>query len=47
MPQKNDKRGAKSSMFNPACNPVLIYSSPSQIVYASSKSAVAPASCIW
>ncbi|SHW49352.1 Uncharacterised protein [Mycobacteroides abscessus subsp. abscessus] len=44
MAQKNDRRGAKTSMSSPPARPALMYSTPSASVYASSRSAVAPAS---
>ena len=44
--QKNESRGAKASMSMPALMPVRRYSRPSASVYASSRSAVAPASCM-
>ena len=47
MAQKKDNLGAKLSISIPAASPVLMYSSPSASVYASSISQVAPASCIW
>ena len=46
MPKKNERRGAKSSTGRPDSIPVFTYSTPSARVKASSKSAVAPASCI-
>ena len=46
-PQKKLRRGANASMSMPALTPVRRYSSPSASVYASSRSAVAPASCMW
>ena len=45
--QKNDRRGAKASISRPDLMPVRRYSRPSAKVYASSMSAVAPASCMW
>ncbi len=45
--QKKDSRGAKASMSRPAASPARTYSTPSASVYASSRSAVAPASCMW
>ena len=45
--QKNDRRGAKASIDIPALIPARRYSRPSASVYASSMSAVAPASCMW
>ena len=47
MAQKNDRRGAKASTDMPALTPARRYSKPSANVYASSMSAVAPASCMW
>ncbi len=47
IPQKNDNRGANLSTGMPASMPARRYSIPSASVYASSISAVAPASCIW
>ncbi len=47
MAQKNDRRGANLSMSNPASRPARRYSTPSASVYASSRSAVAPASWMW
>lgn len=45
--QKNDSRGANASTSSPACCPARRYSTPSASVYASSRSAVAPASWMW
>ncbi len=45
--QKNDSRGANLSMSRPASSPARMYSTPSASVYASSRSAVAPASWMW
>ena len=45
--QKNESRGAKASIERPAATPARMYSTPSASVYASSMSAVAPASCMW
>ena len=45
--QKKLRRGAKASMSRPAATPARTYSTPSARVYASSRSAVAPASCMW
>ena len=45
--QKNDRRGANWSTVSPAAIPVRRYSTPSASVYASSRSCVAPASCMW
>ncbi len=47
MPQKNDSRGAKASTSKPDSSPTRRYSTPSARVYASSRSAVAPASWMW
>jgi hypothetical protein len=47
MPQKNDSRGANASTSSPAARPARRYSTPSARVYASSRSAVAPASWMW
>src|SRR6185437_17035546 len=47
MAQKNDSRGAKASMVSPASSPARMYSMPSARVYPSSRSAEAPASCMW
>ncbi|MDQ1201716.1 hypothetical protein QE449_002334 [Rhodococcus sp. SORGH_AS303] len=44
MAQKKDSRGANVSMSMPAASPARMYSTPSARVYASSRSAVAPAS---
>ena len=45
--QKKLNRGANASMSSPAATPARRYSSPSARVYASSRSAVAPASWMW
>jgi hypothetical protein len=45
--QKKDSRGANASTSSPALWPARMYSTPSASVYASSRSAVAPASCMW
>ena len=45
--QKKLSRGAKASTSSPASMPARTYSTPSASVYASSRSAVAPASCMW
>ncbi len=45
--QKNDSRGANESTSSPAAIPARRYSTPSASVYASSRSAVAPASWMW
>src|SRR3984957_12236662 len=45
--QKNESRGAKESMSSPEPRPARRYSTPSARVYASSRSAVAPASWMW
>src|SRR5699024_8126155 len=45
--QKNDRRGANLSMSRPESRPARMSSTPSASVYASSRSAVAPASCMW
>src|SRR5580692_1712627 len=45
--QKNDSRGANASMSRPDARPARRYSTPSASVYASSRSAVAPASWMW
>ena len=45
--QKNDSRGAKASTSRPTALPARMYSTPSARVYASSRSCVAPASCMW
>jgi hypothetical protein len=45
--KKNDRRGAKSSIDKPRFRAARTYSRPSAIVNASSKSADAPASCMW
>ena len=45
--QKKLSRGANRSMSRPASRPARRYSTPSASVYASSRSAVAPASCMW
>ena len=45
--QKNDSRGAKASTSSPTALPARRYSTPSARVYASSRSCVAPASCMW
>ncbi len=45
--QKKLSRGANRSMSSPAASPARRYSTPSASVYASSRSAVAPASCMW
>ncbi len=45
--QKNDSRGANASTSRPASRPARMYSTPSARVYASSRSAVAPASWMW
>ncbi|CAM5263522.1 hypothetical protein SVIOM74S_03391 [Streptomyces violarus] len=45
--QKNDSRGANASTSRPASRPARMYSTPSASVYASSRSAVAPASWMW
>lgn len=42
--QKNESRGANASTSSPASRPARRYSTPSASVYASSRSAVAPAS---
>ena len=47
MAQKKDRRGANLSMSIPASRPARMYSTPSARVYASSRSAVAPASWMW
>ncbi len=47
MAQKKDSRGANLSMSSPASRPARRYSTPSASVYASSRSAVAPASWMW
>ena len=47
MPKKKLNRGANASMSRPAFIPVRRYSRPSASVYASSRSAVAPASWMW
>src|SRR5258708_9286423 len=47
IPQKNDSRGANVSTSIPAATPARRYSTPSARVYASSRSAVAPASWMW
>ncbi len=44
--QKKDSRGANASISRPAATPARTYSTPSANVYPSSKSAVAPASCM-
>ena len=45
--QKKLSRGANRSMSRPASRPARRYSTPSASVYASSRSAVAPASWMW
>ncbi len=45
--QKNDNRGANASIDRPASMPARMYCTPSARVYASSRSAVAPASWMW
>ncbi len=45
--QKNDRRGANASTSSPTACPARRYSTPSARVYASSRSAVAPASWMW
>ncbi len=45
--QKKESRGAKASTSIPAARPARMYSTPSASVYASSRSAVAPASWMW
>ncbi len=45
--KKNDSRGANASTDMPDAIPVRTYSTPSASVYPSSRSAVAPASCMW
>ena len=45
--KKKLSRGAKSSTARPASTPLAMYSMPSASVYASSRSRVAPASCMW
>ena len=45
--QKNDSRGANWSIVIPVSRPARMYSTPSASVYASSRSAVAPASWMW
>ncbi len=45
--QKNDSRGANLSTSSPAAMPARMYSTPSASVYASSRSALAPASWMW
>ena len=47
MAKKNESRGAKASMSRPRPVAKRAYSQPSAIVKASSRSAVAPASCMW
>jgi hypothetical protein len=47
MAQKNDSRGANTSTSRPTALPARRYSTPSASVYASSRSCVAPASCMW
>ena len=46
MPKKNERRGAKWSMSRPEACAARTYSLPSASVYASSWTAVAPASCM-
>ena len=45
--KKNDSRPAKASMSRPFESAARTYSSPSAMVNASSRSHVAPASCMW
>jgi hypothetical protein len=45
--QKNESRGAKSSIASPRDSAARTYSSPSASVNASSCTCVAPASCMW
>ncbi len=45
--QKKEMRGQNASGSSPALIPVRTYSIPSASVYPSSRSAVAPASCMW
>ena len=45
--KKNDSRPANSSMSRPRESAARTYSSPSAMVKASSRSHVAPASCMW
>ena len=45
--QKKLSRGANWSIVIPVSRPARMYSTPSASVYASSRSAVAPASWMW
>ncbi len=47
MAKKKLSRGAKASTSRPWASAARTYSMPSAIVNASSRSAVAPASCMW
>ncbi|KUV89122.1 hypothetical protein AWF51_00770 [Escherichia coli] len=47
MPKKNDRRGAKSSIFSPADIAALMYSIPSASVNATCCTQLAPASPMW
>ena len=47
MAQKKLSRGANASTSRPVSRPARTYSMPSAIVYASSRSSEAPASCMW